>query len=106
MLTTEQRSNLCALLLRNASEITEIDGSSDYTSNPMASAAMEIEALYDFIDTARTIICNAGRGDWDSESPEWKQAARTWMDDSVGGKLHTDVWNAAAWRAGKEAQHK
>lgn len=36
-----------------------------------------LDALY----TAWTIIANAGRGDWHTESPEWEAAATRWRDE-------------------------
>lgn len=30
------------------------------------------------------IVCNASRGDWTKETPEWQQAARAWVDHYYG----------------------
>lgn len=34
----------------------------------------------DLIETAWALIANAGGGDWDRESPEWREAAAKWRD--------------------------
>lgn len=37
--------------------------------------------LEDCIETAWGIIANAGGGNWDNESQEWKKAAESWRDN-------------------------
>lgn len=34
----------------------------------------------DLLYQAWTVIANAGGGDWDKETPEWKEAAEKWRD--------------------------
>ena len=38
------------------------------------------KTITDMRDSAWGIIANAGGGDWDKESPEWKAAAERWRD--------------------------
>ena len=38
------------------------------------------DLLEDLLMTAWGIIANAGGGDWDTQTPEWKAAAERWRD--------------------------
>ena len=36
--------------------------------------------MRDLVEWAWTIIANAGGGDWENESAEWRKAAAAWRD--------------------------
>lgn len=40
-----------------------------------------IAKLEDCIETAWGIIANAGGGDWNTQTPKWKEAAESWRDN-------------------------
>jgi hypothetical protein len=41
------------------------------------------------VELAWGIIANAGGGDWERETPEWRDAAARWRDEFVGGVERT-----------------
>lgn len=41
---------------------------------------MTTEREHDLLESAWGIIANAGGGDWDTQTPEWKAAAIRWRD--------------------------
>lgn len=50
------------------------------------------------VDAAWGIIANAGGGDWNTQTPEWKEAAESWRDN----QFHPIIKDVAAVNAKAE----
>jgi len=60
---------------------------------------VEVERLRDNLETAWGLIANAGGGNWEKESPEWREAAARWRDEWFA-KIRTAI-DAVEAREGK-----
>lgn len=45
----------------------------------------------DMLEQAWGIIANAGGGNWDNETPEWRRAAERWRDEVFHPYLHEEA---------------
>lgn len=90
----ELRADVARLLDR----ATIADAYIDALKERLDTLEAENKALRDCIETAWGIIANAGGGNWNTQTPEWREAAESWRDK----QFHPIMKDVSALRANVE----
>lgn len=79
----KERADLAENKLLQIKLILALPGKGFEKFDEIVSLNNEVLKLKEGLHWAWSIIANAGSGNWDLESPEWKEAAEKWRDQSL-----------------------